>query len=123
MDRLRVAVGEEVALDFRGGRTVRVTPHMHEALARIRPALVATAQARAITTYKALNEATGRPYALAGLGPVLDVLRVDCSRRGEPSLPSLVVRKSTHEVGDGYPGDAAVDRAECWHHWDRGSRE
>ncbi len=123
MDRLRVEVGEEVALDVRGGRTVRVTPHMHEALTRIRVALVATAQARAITTYKALNEATGRPYALAGLGPVLDVLRVDCSRRGEPPLPSLVVRVSTHEVGDGYVGDAPADRADCWHHWDRGRRE
>lgn len=123
MDRLRVAVGEEVALDLRGGRTVRVTPHMHEALIRIRAALAATAQARAITTYKALNEAAGHPYALGSLGLVLDVLRVDCIRRGEPPLPALVVRKSTHEVGDGYVGDAPADRADCWHHWDRGRRE
>lgn len=118
-----MSVGEEVTLEFRGGRAVRVTPHMHAALERIRPALVATAQARAITTYKALNEAAGNPYALASLAAVLDVLRVECARRGEPPLPSLVVRASTHEVGDGYVGDAPADRADCWRHWDRGRRE
>ena len=117
MDQLRVAVGEEVVLG--DGRTIRVTSHMYDALTRIRPALVATAQARAITTYGALNLATGRPYADHGLGPALAVLEVDCARRGEPPLTALVVTASTHEVAGGFHGDPPADRDACWHRWDR----
>lgn len=117
MDNLRVDVDETVVLGFRQGAPVRVTAHMHEALARIRAALIATAQAGATTSYGSLMAATGQPYLPQGLGPVLDVLTVDCARRGEPSLAALVVRRAEQEVGDGYTGDAAAERSACWKYW------
>jgi hypothetical protein len=121
MDNLRVAVDETVALDFRQGAAVRVTAHMHEALVRMRPALIATAQAATTTSYGSLMAATGEPYLPQGLGRVLDVLTVDCARRGEPSLAALVVRQAEREVGDGYTGDARAEREACWHYWNPAS--
>ncbi|MEE6295314.1 hypothetical protein [Georgenia wangjunii] len=117
MDSLRVAVDEDVVIEFRPGATVRVTPHMHQALSRMRAVLIATARARATTSYGSLMEATGKPYLPQGLGRVLDVLTMDCARRGEPSLAALVVRRAEREVGDGFTGDAGAERAACWQHW------
>lgn len=117
MENLHVAVDEDVVIDFRPGATVRVTSHMHEALSRMRAALIATAQAGATTSYGSLMEATGKPYLPQGLGRVLDVLTVECARRGEPSLAALVVRRAEREVGDGYTGDARVERSACWRYW------
>ena len=117
MDTLQVTAGEDVEIPFREGKVIRVTPHMHEALIRMRAALIATAQARTTTTYDRLMEATGEPYLARGAGPALDVLSVDCLRREEPSLAALVIRGDTGEVGDEYRGDAGRERIKCWSHW------
>jgi len=117
MDNLKVSVGEDVVIEFRDGKVITVTPHMHDALTRMRAALIATAQAGAATTYGKLVIATGGPYLAQGLGPALDVLSVDCERRGEPSLAALVVRGDTGEVGDAFVGDADGERELCWTHW------
>lgn len=118
MDTLKITEGP-CPVPFRGtgGSEVNVTPHMFAALQRIRPALIATAQARSITTYGLLSDATGAPYTAQGWGPALDVLSVDCAERGEPSLASLVVRKREGEVGSAFVGDAAAERMRCWAFW------
>ena len=68
-------------------------------------------------TYGQASTACEGAYIPQGLGPLLDVLSVDCDRRGEPSLAALVVRKDSFEVGDSFVGDAAASRADCYKHW------
>lgn len=96
---LRVSLEERVRLDFRHGRVVRVTPNMFQALSRLRPFLVGVARRGNATTYAEASAATDGAYLPRGMGPMLDVLTVDCMRRGEPSLAPLVVSKSAGEVG------------------------
>lgn len=120
VESLTVAAGDVVSIPWRPERPeVHVTEHMVAALERIRPALVTVAQLETTTTYGALMEATGHPYLPQGLGPVLDVLSLDCKERGEPSLPALVVGAGG-EVGDGFrpgPHEATGARTECYQHW------
>lgn len=56
-------------------------------------------------------------YPPIGLGRLLDVLSVECERRQEPSLASLVVRRETGEVGAAFVGDAEGEREECYRYW------
>ena len=112
-----VHVGERLARPSRTGGEVRVTPHMGEVLPQLREVLVEVARRRATVTYGELSLALDHAYLQQGLGPVLDVLAVDCARRGEPRLDALVVRRAGGEVGPGFDGDAARDRAACWSHW------
>lgn len=114
---LQVSLEERVVLDFRGGRIVRVTPNMFQALALLRPFLIEVARRGATTTYAEASDATGSAYLPRGLGPTLDVLTIDCSRRGEPSLAPLVVSKGKGEVGSAYGWGADEDRRQCYEHW------
>lgn len=116
MDTVSVSMGT-LKIDFRN-TTVNVTPHMIEALERMRAALITVAQLQATTTYKALSAATGGAYPARGFGKALDVISVDCQVRGEPSLASLIVHTGgDHEVGSGFIGDAVAERDECYRHW------
>ena len=114
---LKVSLNEQVFLDFRGGRTVRVTPNMFQALSRLRPALIDVARRRDTITYGEASLATQNAYLPRGMGPMLDVVTIDCTRRGEPSLASLVVTKSGGEVGSAYGAGAVEERRRCYHHW------
>jgi hypothetical protein len=93
------------------GRTVTVTPTALECLPRVRDRLVEAAQAGETVTYGELREELELPYLVQGMGRLLDLLTEDCSRRGEPSLASLVVNASTGEVGDDVGGASARERA------------
>jgi hypothetical protein len=112
-----VHVGERLPRPSRAGGEVRVTPLMGQILPRLREVLVGVATGRATITYGELAGALDHAYLQQGLGPPLDVLAVDCARRGEPRLDALVVRRSGGEVGPGFDGDATRDRAACWSHW------
>ncbi len=114
-----MSVGEVLPRPSRAGRPVRVTPLMGQVLPRLREVLVGVAGRRATITYGELSAALDHAYLQQGLGPVLDVLAVDCARRGEPRLDALVVRRAGGEVGPGFDGDAARDRQACWSFWSR----
>ncbi len=112
-----VREGETLPRPSRAGGTVRVTPLMARVLPDLRSVLVGTARRRSTMTYREVAEALGHAYLQQGLGPVLDVLAVDCARRGEPRLDALVVTKAEGEVSSGFGGDAARDREACWSYW------
>ena len=105
--------GEKVEV---GGRTVTVTPTASACLPRVRQRLVEAARAGETVTYGELREELALPYLVQGMGRLLDLVTVDCSRRGEPSLASLVVNAATGEVGARYGGDAAAERAAVHRH-------
>jgi hypothetical protein len=90
---------------------------MVRVLPDLRAVLVDAARRQATVTYRDLAAALGHAYLQQGLGPVLDVLAVDCGRRGEPRLDALVVTAAHGEVGEGFDGDAARDREACWSFW------
>ncbi len=117
MGQLEVSVGELLPRPSRTGRTVRVTPLMGRVLPRMREILVDVARRRATITYGELATALDHAYLQQGLGPVLDVLAVDCARRDQPRLDALVVTRASGEVSHGFDGDAARDRQACWAHW------
>ena len=105
---LQLRRGEKVAVK---GRTVTVTPTAFECLPRVRERLVEAARAGETVTYGELREELGLPYLVQGMGRLLDLVSVDCLRRGEPSLASMVVNASTGEVGADFDGDPAAERA------------
>jgi hypothetical protein len=119
MTEVEVSVGEILPRPSRAGGTVRVTPLMARVLPTLREVLVDVARRRATITYGELATALEHAYLQQGLGPVLDVLAVDCTRRGEPRLDALVVTRGRGEVGNGFAGDAVRDREACWTLWSR----
>jgi hypothetical protein len=117
-------VGEQVVrLDevlprrSKAGENVRVTARRLQALDLLRPALIDAARERRTVTYGEAAEMAGGLYLPRGMGALLDVLAIDCERRGEPRLDSLVVTRGTGEVGEGFDGHAARDRQACWQFW------
>lgn len=62
-------------------------------------------------TYAELHDHLDLPYAVNGMGRLLDLLSEDCIRRGEPSLAAIVVNASTGEVGDDFAGDPVAERS------------
>ena len=118
MSDLEVSEGEDLPRPSRAGR-VRVTPLMVAVLPRLREVLVDVARRRGTITYGEVATALDHAYLQQGLGPVLDVLAVDCGRRGEPRLDALVVTRSRGEVSHGFDGDAVRDREACWAYWSR----
>jgi hypothetical protein len=114
---LRVRQGEKLARGSRAGTSVRVSPLMIRVLPRLRALLVDAARRRATMTYREVAVALEHAYLQQGLGPVLDVLAEDCSRRGEPRLDALVVTVKQGEVGTGFEGDAVRERDACWSYW------
>ena len=114
---LRVRLGERIEV---GGRLVRVTDHAYASLPRVRERLVEAASAGETVTYGELREELDLPYLVQGMGRLLDLLTVDCARRGEPSLASLVVSAATGEVGSGY-GRGAADERDRVHAYERWS--
>ena len=119
MSELEVSVGEVLPRPSRAGGRVRVTPLMGRVLPGLRNVLVEVARRRATITYGELATALDHAYLQQGLGPVLDVLAVDCARRNEPRLDALVVTRGRGEVGQGFGGDAAREREACWSFWGR----
>lgn len=109
---------DAVVVPWRGGRRVTLTPLARATLDAIRPILVDTAAHRETITYGQLARASGGRYRPVGMGRLMDLVAMDCAERGEPSLAALVVSAATDEVGAGYGGDAAAERARVFHHWD-----
>ena len=93
------------------GRRIRVTPMALQHLPSIRDELIDVARAGQTITYGELKERLNLPWAVNGLGRALDLLSVDCERRGEPSLAALVVTQGTGEVGSDFDGDPVAERA------------
>jgi len=117
---LHLRRGEWVARP-RGGRA-SVTLHRWERLPLLREALIAAARDGRTLTYAGASAASDGIALAQGMGAVLDLVGVDCERRGEPNLASLVVDSTTHEVGAGFSQDAAVERSACFERWG-GSRQ
>ncbi|SDQ36133.1 hypothetical protein SAMN05428996_1401 [Quadrisphaera sp. DSM 44207] len=124
-----MALDEVVEVERRGGRRVRVTPTLHAALAPLREALVAAARQRRTVTWAEAAAATGA-YPPIGVGVVVDVLDVDCRRRGEPPLGALLARRARRSRGDEEAraeaareeAARAAAREACWEHWRTGER-
>lgn len=112
MDGDRVRAGEWIA-PVGGVRAVHVTPLMVEVLPALRSFLVDAARRGRTVTYGEASRAVDGAYPPQGMGRLLDVVAVDCGRRGEPRLDALVVTMSTREVSTGFDGNAARDRAAC----------
>lgn len=110
---LMLRLGEKVTVK---GRNLTVTPTAFDCLPRARDVLVEAALARRTVSYTELKERADLPYAQNGLGRLLDLLSEDCFRRGEPSLASLVVNRSTGEVGSDFAGDPVAERADVFAH-------
>lgn len=104
---LKLRTGE--TFDFKG-RRITVTELAAETVPGIRDHLVDLARAGRTTTYGELKNALALPYSVNGLGRPLDLLSIDCGRRGEPSLAALVVNASTGEVGSDFDGDPVAAR-------------
>ncbi|MBB6568183.1 hypothetical protein HPO96_03100 [Kribbella sandramycini] len=90
-------VGETVGVK---GRQLRVTPLDVDCVPRVREYLIGLARRGETVAYGGLKRELGLPHALNGLGRLLDLVAVDCRRRGEPSLAVLVVNAVTQEVGE-----------------------
>lgn len=93
------------------GKVRNVTKTAVSCLPRVRAHLIGIARACETVSYSHLRRALELPYAVNGMGWLLDVLTEDCRRRGEPSLAALVVTVGTGEVGVQYPGQATQERA------------
>ena len=111
---LTLLAGEKIPIK---GRTVTVTPKAIECLPRVRDHLIELAQRHETITYGDLVSTLQLPYIPTGLGRLLDLLSVDCERRGEPSLASIVVGSTTGEVGHDFAGDPVGGRAQVYQHW------
>lgn len=117
METLTLSTGP-CDIDFRG-TTVNVTDHMIIALDRMRSALITCALTGTTLTYSELVLVTGGAYNRRQFGAALDVVTIDCRNRREPSLAALVVHKGGDgEVGSGFIGDAAEERAACHKYWE-----
>lgn len=99
------------------GKKGRVTGTDLASVTAIRGALAALARAGGTISYGELRTAARIPQPPAGLGRLLDLVGIDCSRRGEPNLASLVVGAETGEVREGYGNDAAKEREAVYRRW------
>ena len=109
-----LVVGEVLEVD---GRLLTVNERDPAHVAAMREFLIDLARSRVKSTYGELVDAAELPYLARGLGRLLNLLSEDCDRRNEPSLAALVVTKADSEVGDGYTGDAAGERARVYAYW------
>lgn len=99
------------------GKKGRVTQSDLRSVAAIRPILIALSRSGGTISYGELKAAADVPQPAAGLGRLLDLVGVDCSRRNEPNLACLVVGAETGEVRDGYGQGADSDRERVYHWW------
>ncbi|WP_432943830.1 hypothetical protein ACQPXM_01215 [Kribbella sp. CA-253562] len=106
--------GETIELK---GRRITVTATAWDSLPRVRDHLIEVARRRGSTTYGQLKADLDLPHATNGLGRLLDLLSVDCQRRGEPSLAAIVVNATTDEVGSDFGGDAVAERRDLYTYW------
>lgn len=113
---LVLKLGEEIPIK---GRIVRVTQDAYDYLPAIRDELIQVAAARETITYGELKARLQLPWAPNGMGRMLDLLSVDCLRRGEPSLAAIVVGQQTGEVGIDFDGDPVAERTRVYsqRHW------
>jgi hypothetical protein len=121
---LEVSPGDRVEVlrkDEHGNHVeVHVTERMYHSLCVLRPALISVASQRTTITYSGACQAMGafRPQSM---GRLLDVLSLDCERRGEPSLASLVVNMNTGDTSGEFIGDAIGERQDCYEFWRQGA--
>ncbi len=106
--------GESLVID---GRVLVVNARDLVHIAAMREYLIDVARAGNKATYGELVDGAELPYPARGLGRLLELLSGDCDRRGEPGLASLVVAKSSGEVGSGYGGNAAKERTRVYAYW------
>ena len=107
-------VGEK--LTIKKGR-VSVTTLDARWLPRMRARLIEVAADGETISYGGLKQELGLPHAPVGLGRLLDLLSVECERRGEPSLASLVVNSGTGEVGHDFDGEPVSERDAVYRQW------
>lgn len=95
------------------GRLVTVTDTAFECLPLVRAHLIQAAMAGQTMSYGRLRDELDLPHRPQGMGRLLDLVSIDCERRNEPSLASLVVSASTGEVGHDYSGDPVGSASAC----------
>ena len=94
------------------GRRVVPDLSLREAVGAARAALIIAAHRRSTVTVAELVDALDEHHVRHGIGLILERVRHDCERRGEPDLASLVTRTTR-------PAEA-VNRAaqeECYARW------
>ncbi|MCZ4548175.1 hypothetical protein BS618_32625 [Rhodococcus erythropolis] len=106
-----------ITIPWKGNAEVTITELLSTTLDAARSVLVDVAKSGKKITYGELAKRSGTGYPAQSMGKVLDVLSLDCSDRGEPSLAPIVVRAATDEVADGYVGSPEDDRAALYQWW------
>ena len=98
------------------GRTITVTDLAFECLPRVRDYRIGVARHGTTISYGERRADAALRYRPQGWGGCW-TSHEDRSRRGEPSLASLVVNASTREVGDDFAGDRVPERQAAYVYW------
>lgn len=100
-----------------GGRETKVTATDLQWVPEIRARLIEAAERRQKITYKDLKADVGFPHLERGVGRLLDLITIDCWRRGEPTLASIAVNGKTGEVGELDWDDVEDERNDLFDWW------
>ena len=84
-----------ITIPWKGNAEATVTELLSTTLDVARSVLIDVAKSGKKITYGELAKRSGTGYPAQSMGKVLDVLSLDCSDRGEPSLAPIVVRAAT----------------------------
>lgn len=107
---MELVVGEQPEFKWRRELEVIVTEERLMTVALARAAVAAIAVIGQTITYGELAKALDDRFNYRNPGVILDLLSLDCIRRGEPSLAALVVQASSGRPGDGYAdGDVPIE--------------
>lgn len=107
---MELIVGERPEFEWRPELEVTVTEERLMTVALARAAVAAVAITGQTITYGELATALDDRFSYRNPGVILDLLSLDCIRRGEPSLAALVVQASSRRPGDGYVhGDVPIE--------------
>jgi len=111
---LALTVGQRYPV---GERMHTLTPRLADAVARSRAVLIDVAAHGEVITYGELSEAIRGAVLPRHMGPLLHLLGHDCTERGEPMLPALVINQAKGEVGTDDDAWAGPERSACWEYW------
>jgi len=100
-------------------RVLTVTDLDLKSLPPLRAFLIDVATKHSTVSYGQVKSELGLPHPANGMGRLLDLVTIECGRRGEPDLASLVINARTGDVGTQYGKNAAANRESVYRHWAR----
>lgn len=101
-------------------RVLTLTDLDLKSLPPLRAFLIDVATNHSTVSYGHVKSKLGLPHPANGMGRLLDLVTIECRRRGEPDLASLVVNASTGDVGTQYGKNAVANRESVYRHWSGG---